>query len=52
MQIVKKPYETPSYSILDVDQTLTRPPAAAAEAMNQGNPQAPNGIPGLAALAS
>lgn len=44
---VKKPYMSPTYSVLNVDQTLTREPCAAAENMNQGNPQAPNGIPGL-----
>ncbi len=41
----KKPYTTPSYSVLNVDQTLTREPCAAAESMNQGNPEA--SIPGL-----
>lgn len=35
---------TPALETLDVDETLTRSPCAAAEVMNQGNPQ--HSIPG------
>ena len=46
MQVVhKKPYATPSYSVLNVDQTLTRQPCANGENFGQGIPQ--NGLPGL-----